>query len=247
MSAPTTFHADVDDYFEEDGFLDEAFSADEGLKGVHGLVSSIGAGRVPYDRILKPLGGLAKFDAGWAKRGAPVMAPIAVLNHWTGATPTLKNPAPCFKICRDGRPGVPGPLVPLLIGYDGIAHVLCSGRSNHAGKGNVAMLAEFKAGRIPTKTAAQRGLKDTGGSGGSLIGIEVEAPGNGRPLSDKQYDTWTWVLACIADDFKWKTERVAPHHALWTPRKIDFTSGKMPPWSLDKLIADVNAKRKVHV
>jgi N-acetylmuramoyl-L-alanine amidase len=243
-------------YFHEDEFLDGAFSRDEALMGPRRLAyaqhqakpgsailrsltaQAAHGGRIPFFDMLRTSSLKIDWEPGWNGRGAPVMAPIGVLNHWTAAKPSTKRPHPSLIICRDGRPAapgmpaVPGPLVQILIGLDGRIHILASGRANHAGKGHVALLDEIRANKLPGATAAQRKLSDTGGSGGSLIGIELEHSGApGAVMPKVQADAWIGILAAIATFYGWNPTRVCWHHALWTRRKIDFTAGRMAPWT----------------
>ncbi len=232
------------DLAPDDDFLDAPFAAAEiaGPDSIRSLTAT--EVRIPWDQILGNRDDVV-FVTGWERRGAPVMNPIGLLNHWTAGRPSAKNPSPSFVICRDGDPSrkIPGPLIHLLIDYAGTVHVIASGRANHAGTGNQKILDEIRSGRtVPTLSAAARKLPDTGGSGGSLIGIEIEARGDGTPLPAAQYAAWTRTLAQIADWYSWPTPKVCWHHALWTRRKIDFTPGKMPPWS-DQLPAAVSSLR----
>jgi hypothetical protein len=213
------------DYAPGDDFLDRQFAAAEvGL----GLLSAVpSGGRIPWRTILAPLDrlGLVDWEPGWAVRGAPVMNEIGVLNHWTAGLNALR-------IVRDGRPDVRGPLSHLYPSRAGRLVVVASGRANHAGVGHQPLLAEWRAHRYDARTAQQRGLADTGGAGGALIGIEVEARGNGDPMPAGQVDVFTRSLALIAAHYEWPVSAVCLHHAMWTKRKVDYLQAKglgMPP------------------
>jgi len=77
---------------------------------------------------------------GWEDRGRPAssgdFAPYAVLLHHTGTPTSMSNPHPTLSMCVHGRPDLSGPLCHVLIGYDGVCHVIAAGRANHAGECN---------------------------------------------------------------------------------------------------------------
>jgi hypothetical protein len=240
------------DIAHDDFFLDSAFRIDEQLDGVKGLLSAaavhgVNKGRIPFDKIYAPLGRRVEFVKGWETRGAPVMNPVAAMSHWTAVAPSVLRPEPCLNVCINGRGGpspVPGPMCHEYIGGRPVMKVICSGRANHAGVGHQALLAEMRSGTLPAKSAAQRGLKDTGGSGGALIGREVEAAGNGKqPLAPGVLELMVDADALKAAWFGWVANRVAWHHALWTRRKIDYTLGKMAPWPGQAKYAEMVAAR----
>jgi hypothetical protein len=183
-------------------------------------------GRIPFDKILPKNDKIVYVD-GWEKRGAPVMQPIANLWHWTAAKASLQIPAPCLNICTNGRAGIPGPLCHALIGYDGKIYIIASGRANHAGVGAQMVLAEMKRNEAPIATAAKRGLKNTGGSGGSLIGIEIEHPGDKTPLTQAQLDSIGLFAHSVAVYYKLGDNAAAAWtHTDWTSRKIDLDADK---------------------
>jgi hypothetical protein len=238
LFARSTF--DDFDYAPDDDWLDQAFRVDESVGGIHGLIGSTALpARIPLDKILAPMVAdkRVKFVAGWETRGAPVMGSMAGwLNHWTAGTPSTLRPNPSLGICTNGRAAgkgvsaVPGPLCNIYIGLTDL-HVVASGRANHPGMGHQPLLAELRAGRLPLVSAALRKLPDTGGAGGAFGGTELEAPGNGKPITWRQWHLLIDSLACVAAWHGWTADRVAWHHALWTRRKVDYSAGKMPPWT----------------
>lgn len=71
---------------------------------------------------------------GWRTRGRPgSFSPYGVLMHHTGARSSRANPTPSMNTVINGRPDLPGPLCHLLVGYDGVVHIIAAGRTNHAG------------------------------------------------------------------------------------------------------------------
>jgi hypothetical protein len=74
--------------------------------------------------------------AGWEKRGRPGgMGDVqGVMIHHTGSNPRGGS-APDVDILIEGRSDLAGPLAQLLLGRDGMFHVIAAGRCNHAGAG----------------------------------------------------------------------------------------------------------------
>lgn len=187
-----------------------------------------GGGRIKWDLILMGAPFPVVFEKGWNERGRPVMDPWGVLYHWTAGKPTEKRPAPSLNICLNGRDNIPGPLIHLLVAYNGKVHVCASGRANHAGLGHVNLLNDIRANKAPGKTARQKGLVDTGGSAGRLIGVEIENDGT-KPFTPMQVAT----LRVLYERFQ--TRGLLPvnaaktwTHVHWTRRKIDITGRQWP-------------------
>lgn len=210
------------DLAPDDAFLDTAFSLDELTLGAHGLVSAVPhGGRIPWDEIAP----WATFESGWDKRGAPVMNPKGQIVHWTASKPSTLRPAPAFIICRDGRPAgkgvtaVPGPLCNAHIAWTGKVTILASGRANHAGVGDQSLLPLLAAGKL---TPGKPG-KDTGGCGGSIIGYEVEHPGDATPYPPAVLASIERLTRAVSTYYKWLPQQTLDH-ARWTRRKIDCIS-----------------------
>lgn len=85
--------------------------------------------------VLRAAGLKVALEPGWEARGAATFTPRGVMVHHTAGG---KGEAPSLRICRDGRPDLPGPLCQLLLGRSGTFYVLASGRANHAGAGEWA-------------------------------------------------------------------------------------------------------------
>jgi len=96
-------------------------------------------------------------EPGWRDRGNPTFSPKGVICHHTAGP--ARGDAPSLGTCINGRPGLPGPLCQIVLARSGTAHVIASGRANHAGAGG------------------WRGL--TGNT--SVFGIEAENTGLGEP------------------------------------------------------------------
>ena len=90
--------------------------------------------------VLRAEGCRVSETGGWQSRGrAGAYAPFGVLNHHT-ATPSAgpSNPNPTLNMCINGRSDLPGPLCQVMIGYDGVCHIIAAGRANHAGSAKSA-------------------------------------------------------------------------------------------------------------
>lgn len=123
---------------------------------------------------------------GWKNRGRPPSTgsfdPYAVLLHHTGTKTNKGNPNPSLSTCVHGRSDLPGPLCQILIGYDGVCHVIAAGRANHAGECN---------GNGPTSS---------GDGNAQLVGIEIDYSGS-QPVSAVQGDAVIRATAAILRRF----------------------------------------------
>jgi hypothetical protein len=72
-------------------------------------------------------------------------------------------------MCINGRPDLSGPLCHVVIGYDGVCHVIAAGRANHAGSCNGF------------------GPFSSGDGNSQLIGFEIDYNGT-QPMSAAQWD-----------------------------------------------------------
>jgi hypothetical protein len=225
------------DFAEDDAYLDLDWSLAERFQDAGNgdfrqlLVSHSGTvgGRIQTS-YLAPLGKRCQYEPGFLRRGSPVMNPYGYINHWTAGHNALR-------ICVNGRSDVPGPLCHHYFARSGIMTMVATGRANHAGRGHQALVAEMKKGRIDLRTAKQRGLADTGGSGGSFVGGEIEHRGDNTPMPAAQVATLIDHHALLVTFMQWNVERVTGDHAWWTSRKVDvrdLPAGKgkrfgMPP------------------
>ena len=73
--------------------------------------------------------------------------PVGVIIHHTATGG--KQDAPSLSIIRHGRPGLHGPITPVLIGRLGTIYVTCDqgGLCNHAGKGRAVVLDKVRRGQ----------------------------------------------------------------------------------------------------
>lgn len=233
---------EIGDYAPGDSWLDTTFGVDEALDGVHGLVGTltrpdglIVAGRIRWDLVLHGFLRPDKLvmERGWEKRGAPVMSidPAACTQHHTAGRPTARKPSPSLAICIGGRPAgkgvtaVPGPLIHVLNDFNGVLHVCASGRANHAGMGHVPLLIRMRAGLLPSGTAKELGLPDTGGFGGNLLGIEHENDGE-SPLTDAQVDTAARFGHALWRLGLGRARAVGWDHEAQTRRKVDLRAAQ---------------------
>jgi N-acetylmuramoyl-L-alanine amidase len=151
---------------------------------------------------LRDAGCPVAITANWRTRGHDEFAPTGVLIHHTAGP--AGGDAPSLNVCIDGRPGIPGPLCHVLIGRDGLCHIIAAGRANHAGKG----------GPLP-------GIRrDQGNS--LLFGVEAENDGVGEPWSPAQLDTLTRVTAALLHGLNLTSAAWCWGHKEYAPgRKID--------------------------
>ena len=151
--------------------------------------------------------------AGWQSRGSSLFAPSMVFMHHD-ASPATASESGMVNLVTNGRKGLPGPIGNVYIGRSGAVYVIASGRSNHAGSGNVLL-------------ANQRS-----------IGIEVGNNGVGEPWTAALTDTYRRVVLALCGKLGVGVDRVYTH-AAHTSRKIDpagptSVRGLGPgTWSLD--------------
>lgn len=153
----------------------------------------------------------------WQSRGSSLFAPSMVFMHHD-ASPTTASEAGMVNLVTHGRAGLPGPIGNVYIGRSGTVYVIASGRSNHAGSGNVLL-------------ANQRS-----------IGIEVGNNGVGEPWADGLTDTYRRVVLALCGKLGVGVDRVYTH-ASHTSRKIDPAGPTTIPgigpgtWNLDNVRA----------
>ena len=123
---------------------------------------------------------------GWKDRGRPsstgAFDPYGVLQHHTGTKTSKTNPCPTLSTCVHGRSDLPGPLCHVVIGYDGVCHVIAAGRANHGGECN---------GNGPTHE---------GDANAQLIGFELDYSGS-QSVSDAQGDAAVRAAAAVLRHF----------------------------------------------
>lgn len=135
--------------------------------------------------------------AGWRDRGSATFNPKGVICHHTAGP--ARGDAPSLGVCINGRPGLPGPLCQIVLARSGTAHVIASGRANHAGAGG------------------WRGLT----SNAQVFGIEAENTGLGEPWPPVQYAAYVRCVAALCRRLQLPVGMVCGHKE-WAPtRKID--------------------------
>lgn len=224
---------DCGDVAPDDAWLD---SIDDGaalrLFAGQALANVVG-GRIRWTKVLETVPELAlrtSYINDWESRGRPVMSGsgLAALWHWTAGRPSAKNPAPSLNICINGRSDVPGPLVQLFIDANGKLYVIASGRANHAGIGNKELIPRFLGGLPPAGSAAELKLANTGGSGGTLVGIELEHRGDSSPLTAEQLRTLGMLSVAFRKGLDMnEAQAIRWHHKAWTDRKVDIDGVKL--------------------
>ncbi len=223
------------DFAPDDHHFDRWGLDDEISLGRLGLVATLPhGGRIPFNTIF---GATVDYEPGWDRRGAPVMDPWAFMYHWTASKPSWARPSPALKIVRDGRPDVSGPLSQLHVSWRGRTTVIASGRANHAGLGDPAVLEALRVGRDVAKLPKVK--KSTVGSGGRLIGVEVEHPGDATPYPAAVLAELARIDFNLRRFYGWQA---VPYrsidHARWAPdRKIDCVSHRSEIAALRYLIA----------
>jgi hypothetical protein len=140
--------------------------------------------------------------SGWKTRGTPEpFAPRGAMFHHT-ASGRQSGVAPSLSIVTHGRPDLPGPLCQVLVDRKGTAHVVASGRANHAGLGGPWRDIPLNSGNS------------------FLVGVEVENDGVGEPWTETVLDACDAVFAAILKhlgrDASW-----CVGHKEYTSRKID--------------------------
>jgi hypothetical protein len=136
--------------------------------------------------VLRGEGCNVKEYEGWKNRGRPSSSgqfnPYGVDLHHTGTKTSYSNPNPTLSTCVYGRPDLSGPLCQVMIGYDGVCHVIAAGRANHGGE-------HSGAGPFPP-----------GDCNAMMVGIEVDYSGS-QAVSPEQGDAAIRATAAILRKF----------------------------------------------
>lgn len=149
--------------------------------------------------------------------------PIGVLWHHTAAPSSASNPSPALNICINGRPDLDGPLCQALVDYNGVFHVICGNRANHAGRSG-------GSGPIPA-----------GDGNTMLIGWEIDYAGDGgggqvQEMTPAQYSASVAATAAVLTQLGRDASYARGHRETSTSGKID------PSFiDLDAMRADVAA------
>ncbi len=120
--------------------------------------------------------------AGWKSRGRPASTgtfnPRGVLVHHTAFPASANNPHPGLQTVINGRSDLVGPLCHVLLDFNGVCHIVASGRANHAG------------------TAEASGPMPAGDGNSLYIGIEVDYDPRVQAASSAQRNA-IGVLAAV--------------------------------------------------
>ncbi len=124
--------------------------------------------------------------------------------------------ATTVRLCRDGHPGLPGPLCHGVIAKDGTVHLVGYGRANHAGLGDDDVLrAVIAERRLPHDNEAS-----TDGNR-HFYGFECENLGDGKdPWPAPQLEAIERAAAALCRHHGW-TARSVIGHLEWQPGKVD--------------------------
>ncbi|MDN3296992.1 N-acetylmuramoyl-L-alanine amidase [Streptomyces ficellus] len=127
-----------------------------------------------------------------------------------------KGSATTVRLCRDGRPGLPGPLCHGVITKDGRVHLVGYGRANHAGLGDDDVLRAVIAER-----ALPRDNESNTDGNRHFYGFECENLGNGKdPWPEVQLEAIEKAAAAICRRHGWTAGSVIGHLE-WQPGKVD--------------------------
>jgi hypothetical protein len=147
---------------------------------------------------------------GWEGRGVEFpSSPLVVVGHHTATSARARGDLPTWRILRDGRPDLPGPLSQTGLGRSGRVLVIASGKANHAGAGAWFGLP---GGRDYDVRVSSR-----------TVGIEAEHPGDSSPWPRVQLDAYDRLIACLLWGLGQQAEAYCGHRewALPSGRKPD--------------------------
>jgi hypothetical protein len=136
--------------------------------------------------------------------------PSGVLWHHTGTTTSTAKPCPTLALCVNGRKDLPGPLCHVVIGYDGVCHIIAAGRANHAGIAKAS-------GSMPK------------GDGNELyVGFELDYDGTQKP-STAQVDAAQRGAAAVMKRLSKDANKCRGHKETsvtgkWDPGQVDLNS-----------------------
>lgn len=165
---------------------------------------------------------------GWKQAGKPNFTPVGIMLHHTAGP--KNGDAPSLQLCIDGRPGLSGPLVQMVLARSGKTHVIAANRCNHAGDGAQQVLDLVKKDEPVVGNAVTNKYKDVPGLSGNgyFYGIEVENTGVGEAYPDAQIEALGKICAAICQSRGWSANRII-HHRQWTIRKADMSyKGDIP-------------------
>lgn len=130
--------------------------------------------------------------------------------------------ASSVELCRNGYPGLPGPLCHGVIDKVGVVHVISAGRSNHAGGGDPNVLQAVVDERYnTTPPTPHKGNSDGVDGNAHFYGFECVNLGDGKDeWPAAQVDAMVRASAAISRRYKW-TEKSVIGHKEWSDDKSD--------------------------
>ncbi|MFG3495459.1 peptidoglycan-binding protein [Streptomyces sp. NPDC047928] len=150
-----------------------------------------------------------------------------VMIHHTVSTGTTSSVDLCFR----GYEGLPGPLCHGVIAKDGTVHLVGSGRANHAGGGDPAVLARVVAEDYDERPPAPHEHQGSAGAvdgNARFYGFECVNLGNGSdPWPAAQLDAIERASAAICRAHGWSAKSVIGHLE-WSDWKSDPRGFTMP-------------------
>lgn len=144
---------------------------------------------------------------GWKSRGEDKLVSLlhGVMFHHT-ATPVGVDDSAPLRVVTYGREGLVGPIANVMVGRDGTAYVIASGRANHAGEGGPWRTVPASTGNVANSM---------------LFGLEVVNNGIGERWTETVLDAVDRVFAAVLKKIG-KDETWCLGHKEWAPhRKID--------------------------
>lgn len=145
--------------------------------------------------------------AGWKSRGRPASTgtfnPRGVLVHHTAFPASRNNPHPGLNTVINGRSDLPGPLCHVLLDFNGVSHIVASGRANHAG------------------TARASGPMPAGDGNSLYIGIEVDYDPRVQEASAAQKNAIGVLAAVLVTRLNHGARYVRGHKETSVTGKVD--------------------------
>lgn len=120
-----------------------------------------------------------------------------------------------------GRTGLPGPLAHSYLAKGGVCTMISSGRANHAGGGDPAVLAAVVNEQPLPRPRYGEGDPGAADGNAHFYGLEISNLGNGKdPYPDIQYSQAVRWASAICRHYKW-TEKSVLGHKEWSDQKVD--------------------------
>lgn len=164
---------------------------------------------------------------GWQTRSRPEtsgsFSPFGVLWHHTGTPTSLARPAPSVGTCIHGRSDLPGPLCQIVIGFDGLCHVIAAGRANHAG----------------TNDGVGTGPIPAGDGNAQMVGFEIDYSGS-QDMGPDQMDAALRATVAVLKQLKRDESFVRGHKETSATGKWD--PGRHGSSSPQYLMGDIRAQ-----